>query len=97
MVLVDSMSPWERPVSSAMSMRRGGCGSGVAVPRTREFATGRPACPPVECDLAGFAFDRERVTQSFFEEVGAPQSRVGLGDPVELGALTTGEITGVLP
>ena len=56
-----------------------------------------PVRPSVERDLAFFAFDRERVTQSFFEEVRAPQPRVGLGDPVELGALPAGEIAGVFP
>jgi hypothetical protein len=31
------------------------------------------------------------------EEVGAPEPRVGLGDPVELMTLAAGEVTGVLP
>ena len=53
--------------------------------------------PAVECLFAFVAFDGEHVAQSFFEEVGAPQSRVGLGDPVELVALTAGEVAGVLP
>ena len=56
-----------------------------------------PACPFVERDLAVVAFDREDVTQSFFEEVRAPRARVGFGDPVELVALAASEITGVLP
>ena len=56
-----------------------------------------PTRPSVECLFAFVAFDCEHVTQSFFEEVRAPQPRVGLGDPVELMALTAGEITRVLP
>jgi len=51
----------------------------------------------VERVLAFVASDRERVAQSFLEEIGAPQPLVGLGDPVELVALAAGEVTGVLP
>jgi hypothetical protein len=51
----------------------------------------RPFDPSVECDLAFVAPDREVVAQSFFEEVGAPESRVGLGDPVELVTLQPGD------
>ena len=32
-------------------------------------------------------FDGEHVAEAFFEEVGPPQSRVGLSDPVELMAV----------
>src|SRR5439155_4804549 len=35
--------------------------------------------------------------QTFLEQVGAPESRVGLGDPVELVALSVREVLGVLP
>src|SRR5437667_9099782 len=63
----------------------------------RDPGAARPVGPLVERRLAFFAFDGERVTQPFFEEVGAPEPRAGLGDPVELVALPAGEITGVLP
>ena len=98
MLLVDSMSPCERPVSSATSIasrwvriRRWSCTNAGIRDRRAQLAHWSSAILP------SFAFDRERVTQPFFEQVGAPQSRVGLGDPVELGALTAGEIAGVLP
>jgi hypothetical protein len=51
----------------------------------------------VEGVFALFSFDGEYVAEAFFEEVSPPQSRVGLGDPVELVALTCVEVVGVLP
>ena len=97
-MFVDSTSPWERPVSSAASIaarcaaiRRWSCTNAGIRERRAQLD------PSVERVFAFFAFDREHVTQSFFEEVRAPQPRVGLGDPVELMALPAGEIAGVLP
>ena len=98
LVLVDSTSAWERPVSSAASM----ASRWVAILRWRCTKDGiRERRAQLvhwsSARLAFFAFDGERVAQSFFEEVGAPQAWVGLGDPVELAALPAGEVAGVLP
>ena len=73
------------------AMRRWRCTNAGMRERRAQFD------PSVERGFAFFAFDREHVAQSFFEEIGAPESRVGLGDPVELVALPAGEVTGVLP
>ncbi len=98
LVLVDSTRPWRgrcrgrrRSRARWAAMRRWSC-TNAGMP-----GAARPADPSVERLFAFFAFDREHVAQSFFEEVGAPQPRVGLGDPVELVALAAGEVAGVLP
>ena len=56
-----------------------------------------PGEPAAQCFFAFVAADGEDVAESFFEQVGAPELRVGLGDPVELVALPVGEVVGVLP
>ena len=56
-----------------------------------------PRDPVVERFFAFGAFDGEDVAQRLFEQVGPPQPRVGLGDPIELVSLSDAEITGVLP
>ncbi len=59
--------------------------------------TARPFDPSIERVFAFVAFDCEHVTQTFLQQVRAPQSWGGLGDPVELVALAAGEVTAVLP
>lgn len=63
----------------------------------RDAAAPCPAEPPVQGLLAVLAFDRENPPQAFFEQIGAIQPGVGLGDPGQLRALTFGEILGVFP
>ena len=75
LVFVDSMRPWDRPVSSAASI----AGRCVAIRRWRCTNAGMrerraQIDPLVERDLAFFAFDGEDVAQPFFEEIGAPQA-----------------------
>jgi hypothetical protein len=43
------------------------------------------------------SLDGEHVAEAFFEEVGPPESRVGIGYRVELLALPSVEVVGVLP
>ena len=62
-----------------------------------DAAAAGPGKPAVQGGLAGLAPDREHVAQPFFEQVGAVQSWVGLGDPGQLVALPVGEVVGVLP
>lgn len=62
-----------------------------------DAAATRPGQPPVQGDLAGFALDGEDVAQGFFEQIGAVEAGVGLGDPVQFVALPLGEVVGVLP
>ena len=63
----------------------------------RDAAAPRPRDPPVQGLLAFLAFDRERVPQALFQQVGPIQAGVGLGDPGQLGGLAFGEVFGVLP
>ena len=92
------MSPWDRPWSRAAS-------DDLAVTHDtadqfdehRDAAAPCPAEPPVQGLLAVLAFDRENPPQAFFEQIGAIQPGVGLGDPGQLRALTFGEILGVFP
>jgi hypothetical protein len=63
----------------------------------RDAAAARPGDPPVQGLLAVFAFDREHMPQALFEQIGAIQSGVGLGDPGQLGGLAFGEVFGVFP
>jgi hypothetical protein len=60
-------------------------------------AAAGPGQPAVQRDLAGLALDGEHVAQAFFEQVGAVQSWVGLGDPGQLVPLLVGEVVGVFP
>lgn len=62
-----------------------------------DAAAPRPGDPPVQGLFAFLAFDGEYMPKSFFEQVGAVQSGVGLGDPGQLGALGFGEVLRVLP
>ena len=50
----------------------------------------------VERFLTFFSFHREYVAESFFEEVGTPQSGICFGDPLELLVLQLVEVFGVL-
>jgi hypothetical protein len=43
------------------------------------------------------AFEGEHQPEAFFEEVGAVQAGIGLGDPGELVVLAVGQVLGVLP
>ena len=54
--------------------------------KSRDAAALRPGDPPVQGLFAFLAFDGEYMPKSFFEQVGAVQSGVGLGDPGQLGA-----------
>ena len=98
LVLVDSMSPLDRPWSSvALIVRRM---AGDPVGRSTKAGMRQRRAQHSQrssASFAGFAFDGEHVTQALFEQVGAVQAGVGLGDPVELRALVVGEVLGVLP
>ena len=98
LVLVDSISALDSPESRVASiaarcltMRR--CSSTKAGMRQRRAQLD----PLVEGFFAGVALEREHDAESFFEQVGAPQPGIGLGDPVQLVALVVGEVLGVLP
>ena len=62
-----------------------------------DAAAACPGQPALERFDSVLPFDGEHVAQAFFEEVAAVETRVGLGDPVELVALAVGEVLGVLP
>jgi len=62
-----------------------------------DAASSSPADPAVEGFLSGVAFEHENGPEAFFEQVGAVQPGVGLGDPVQLVSLVVGEVLGVLP
>ena len=98
LVLVDSMSALDRPhsrvasIAARLAVMR--CASSMnAGSRDRRA---QPSHWSRAC-FAFVAFDGEHVSQRFFEQVGAPQPGVGLGDPVELVALFVGEVVVVLP
>ena len=58
----------------------------------RDAATARPGDTPVQGLLTFLAFDREHMPQALFEQIGAIQAGVGLGDPGQLGGLAVGEL-----
>ncbi len=78
-------------------------GLAVAHDATRQFdedrdaAAARPGDPPVQGLLSFLAFDREYMPQSFFEQIGAIEPGIGLGDPGQLGGLAFSEVLRVLP
>jgi len=63
----------------------------------RDPAALRPCQPPVEGLLAGVALDLEHEPEPLLEQVPAVQTRIGLGDPGQLGLLMDGEVLRVLP
>ena len=63
----------------------------------RDAAAPRPGDPPVQGLLAFLALHRKHMPQALFEQIGAIQAGVGLGDPGQLGGLAFGEVFGVLP
>ena len=63
----------------------------------RDAAAPRPGDPPVQGLLAFLAFDRKHMPQALFEQIGAIQPGIGLGDPGQLGGLAFGEVLGVFP
>ena len=65
--------------------------------RRWDSAAPRPFQPVVEqCDAVG-ALEREHLTKLLFEQVGAIEMVVRLGDRCELGSVAGGEVVGVLP
>ena len=99
LVLTDSMRPLDRPCSIAARID-GRCARRCVFcsSRTRDPAAAGPADPPVQ----GLGVPRswaslEDQPEAFFEQVGAVQPGVGLGDPGELGLLLVGEVLRVLP
>ncbi|CKR39914.1 Uncharacterised protein [Mycobacterium tuberculosis] len=56
-----------------------------------------PGDPPVQGLFTFLALDRKHMPQALFEQVGAIQTGIGLGDPGQFGALAFGEVLGVLP
>jgi hypothetical protein len=62
-----------------------------------DAAAAGPGDPAVERLLTGLAFEHEHGAQALLEQVGPPESGIGPGDPVQLLALTIGEVLGVLP
>ena len=58
----------------------------------RNPAATRPADPAVEGLFAFLTLDREHVPESLFEQVGAVQHGVSLGDPGQLLSLLLGEV-----
>ena len=98
LVLVDSISPWDRPWSRAASMAsRCRTMRSAQLDEYRDAAAPRPGDPPVQGLLAFLALDRKHMPQALFEQIGAIQAGVGLGDPGQLGGLAFGEVFGVLP
>ena len=97
LVLVDSISPWERPWSRAASMAWRCHDAAGQLHEHWDAAAPRPGDPPVQGLLAFLAFDREHMPQALFEQIGAIQPGIGLGDPGQLGGLSFGEVFGVLP
>ena len=98
LVLVDSISPLDRPWSKVASMAARcltilRCSSTKAGMRQRRAqlvqasSASLPASPLTANDVA----------KSLLEQVGAVEARVGLGDPGELGRLVLGQVLGVLP
>jgi hypothetical protein len=63
----------------------------------RDAAAPGPGDPPVQGLFAFLALDRKHMPQTLFEQIGAVQPSVGLGDPGQLGVLAFGEVFGVLP
>ena len=63
----------------------------------RDTAAPRPGDPPVQGLFSFLSFDGEDMAQAFFEQIGAVQSGIGLGDPGQLVVLAFGEVLGVLP
>ena len=98
LVLTDSISPLDRPWSRAASMACAVSHDAAGqLDEGGDAAAPGPGDPPVQGLLAFFALDREHVPQALFEQVGAVQPGVGLGDPGQLGGLAFGEVLGVLP
>src|SRR5487761_1004306 len=62
-----------------------------------DAAAGGLPQPPVEGDLAFGALDLEDQPQSFLQQPGTVETRVGPGDPFQLGLLGGGELFRVLP
>ena len=63
----------------------------------RDTAAPRPGHPPVQGLFTFLSFDGKDMAQAFFEQIGAVQSGIGLGDPGQLGVLPVGEVLRVLP
>lgn len=63
----------------------------------RDATTLGPGDPPVQGLFTFLALDRKHMPQALFEQVGAIQTGIGLGDPGQFGALAFGEVLGVLP
>ena len=85
LVLTDSISALDRPWSSVAWIVRADRGDALGeVDEGGDAAAAGPGQPPVQGGLAGFALDGEHVAQAFFEQVGAVQPGVGLGDPGQL-------------
>jgi hypothetical protein len=62
-----------------------------------DAAAGCPGQPAGQGVLAFFSFELERGPQPFFEQVSAPEIRMGFPGPGELGFLAAGQVLGVLP
>src|SRR6476646_10587925 len=98
LVLVDSISPWDRPWSRAASMAwrcrtmrpASSTNTGMRQRRAQEIHRS-------EGLLAFLALDRKHMPQPLFEQISTIEPGVGLGDPGQLGALAFGEVLGVLP
>ncbi len=70
-------------------------GAGGEVDEGRDAEAAAPGQPAGQGGLAGLALGDEHVAQTFFEQVGAVQAGVGLGDPGQLVPLPVGEVVGV--
>jgi len=98
LVLVDSMSPFDRPCSRV-------CVDGSAVSddpllqddELRDATAPGPADPSVQSFFACLALEDEHQAQALLEQVGPIQPGVGLGDPLQLGALFDGQPLRVRP
>ena len=98
LVLVDSISALDSSWVSAARI----AGRCLRIRRPSATKAGirqraRPGLPAVQRLDPGVALDREHVPQALFEQVGAVQPGVGLGDPGQLVALALGEVLRVLP